>query len=264
MISLSKLTFEPTVLTRRDASGQIARQLREAITAGVWAPGERLPTEQELADTYDVARATAREALKLLSATGLVQSTRGGQGGTFVTAPDAEEVANQLGDAIRLWFRVGNVTVHHVDEAREALELIAVRLAALRRTPEDIDAIRRAVDAARDLEMDIDDWLDWDLAFHTAISRATKNPILELAMMSVHLSRPVTNTVFVELLGREQVLRQHLEILEAIEASDAEHAQAALKAHVHYLDEVRGQALAALSVEDMPLSQLPLDSGAEG
>lgn len=255
---MARPEFEPTALTRRDASGQIARQLREAITVGVWAPGERLPTEQELADTYDVARATAREALKLLSATGLVQSTRGGQGGTFVTVPDAEEIANQLGDAIRLWFRVGNVTVHNVDEAREVLETITVGLAARRRTEEDIEAIRRAVEAARDLDMDIYEWLDWDLAFHTAISRATKNPILELAMMAVHLSRPVTNTVFVHLLEREEVLQQHLEILEAISSSDEERARQALKAHVGYLDEVRRHALSALAVEDVSLSDLPL------
>lgn len=255
---MARPEFEPTALTRRDASGQIARQLREAITSGVWTPGERLPTEQELAETYDVARATAREALKLLSATGLVQSTRGGQGGTFVTVPDADEIAGQLGDAIRLWFRVGNVTMHNVDEAREALETIIAGLAAQRRTDDDLKAIRLAVDAARDLEMEIEEWLDWDISFHTAISRATKNPILELAMMAVHLIRPLTNKVFVEFLGRQEVLDQHIELAAAIEASDPERAREALRAHVRYLDEVRRDALAALAVEDVPLSDLPL------
>jgi len=253
--------FEPAELSRRDASGQIALQLRKAINDNVWEPGERLPTEKELADTFDVSRATAREALKLLSATGLVQSTRGGQGGTFVTVPDADQVATQLSDAIRLWFRVGNVTVHNVDEAREKLETMCVRLAAQHRTPEDLTAIRHAVDAARDLEMDIDQWLEWDLAFHTAISRATKNPILELAMMSVHLSRPATNTVFVNLLGREEVLQQHHEICEAIAASDSERAERALLTHVGYLNEVRRDALLALEVDDVPLSQLPFSPG---
>lgn len=251
--------FEPVALSRRDASGQIARQLREAISAGAWAPGEKLPTEQEFADTFDVSRATAREALKLLSATGLVQSTRGGQGGTFVTVPDAEDVATRLSEAIGLWYRVGNVTVHNVDEAREVLETICVDLAARRRTSEDISSIRRAVEAAHDLEMDIDEWLDLDLAFHTAISRATKNPILELAMMSVHLSRPATNTVFVNLLNRAQVLQQHMTLADAIENADPEAARNALKQHVAYLDKVRRDALSALDVADVALSQLPFD-----
>jgi GntR family transcriptional repressor for pyruvate dehydrogenase complex len=256
--------FQPSELSRRDASGQIAMQLRKAINENVWEPGERLPTEMELADTFDVSRATAREALKLLSATGLVQSTRGGQGGTFVTAPDADQVATQLSDAIRLWLRVGNVTVQDVDEAREKLETVCVALAAQHRTAEDLSAIRHAVDAARDLEMDIDEWLEWDLAFHTAISRATKNPILELAMMSVHLSRKATNTVFVHLLGRDEVLQQHLEIYEAIAAPDPERAERALLAHVGYLNDVRRDALLALEVDDVPLSQLPFVSHARG
>jgi GntR family transcriptional repressor for pyruvate dehydrogenase complex len=255
--------FQPSELSRRDASGQIAMQLRKAINENVWEPGERLPTEKELADTFDVSRATAREAIKLLSATGLVQSTRGGQGGTFVTAPDADQVAEQLSDSIRLWLRVGNVTVHDVDEAREKLETMCVALAAQHRNDEDLAAIRHAVDAARDLKMDIDEWLEWDLAFHTAISGATNNPILELAMMAVHLSRPATNTVFVNLLGRDEVLQQHYEISEAIAASDPERAQRALLAHVSYLNEVRRDALLALEVDDVPLSQLPFTSGAQ-
>jgi GntR family transcriptional repressor for pyruvate dehydrogenase complex len=255
--------FQPSELSRRDASGQIAMQLRKAINENVWEPGERLPTEKELADTFDVSRATAREAIKLLSATGLVQSTRGGQGGTFVTAPDADQVAEQVSDSIRLWLRVGNVTVHNVDEAREKLEMMCVALAAQHRNDEDLAAIRHAVDAARDLKMDIDEWLEWDLAFHTAISGATNNPILELAMMAVHLSRPATNTVFVNLLGRDEVLQQHYEISEAIAASDPERAQRALLAHVSYLNEVRRDALLALEVDDVPLSQLPFTSGAQ-
>lgn len=255
---MSRPSFEPVTLLRRDASGQIAKQLREAISAGVWAPGERLPTEQELADTFDVSRATAREALKLLSATGLVRSARGGQGGTFVSLPAAGQVATQLSEAIQLWYRAGNVTVQDVDEARQVLETICTGLAATRRTPQDIEDIQHAVSAAQDPAIGIDEWLDWDLAFHTAVSRAAKNPILELAMTSVHLSRPATNTVFVDLLDRRRVLDQHLAITQAIINADPDEARAALKNHVTYLDRVRRDALQSLQVDDVPVSQLPL------
>lgn len=250
--------FSPVALTRNDASGQIAAQLRTAINTGVWAPGERLPPEQELADSFAVSRATAREALKLLSASGLVTTLRGGQGGTFVTLPDADAVAEQLADSIRLWYRAGNVTVHNVDEARDVLETITVELAAQRRTADDIAAISAAVDAASDPQLTMDAWLDCDLAFHTAISRATGNPILELAMMSVHLSRPATNTVFVDLLSREKVLYQHRTIRDSIVAGSPERARAALHAHVSYLDEVRTEALTALAVDDVVVARLPL------
>lgn len=254
---MSTNAFVPSQLTRKDASGQIARQLRTAISGGVWQPGERLPSEQELGESFDVSRATAREALKLLSATGLVETQRGGAGGTFVAVPDYEQVAAQLSDSIRLWYRVGNVSLSDVDEARWVLEMHCVDLAARRRTDDDLLAIERPVEAARDFTMDIADWLDLDLEFHTAITKAAKNQILELAMMSVHLSRPATNTVFVELLGRETVMLQHEAIYLAIKAGDPEAARDAFQAHVSYLDEVRQQALTDLQVKDMTVSSLP-------
>jgi len=255
--AVSDREFVPEQLSRKDASGQIARQLRDAIANAVWQPGERLPTEQELGETFDVSRATAREALKLLSATGMVVTTRGGSGGSFVSVPDAEEVAEQLSDAIRLWYRVGNVSLSDVDEARWVLEMHCVDMAARRATSEDLEAIRRPVEASRDFEMDIADWLDLDLEFHTAVTKAAKNKILELSMMSVHLSRPATNTVFVELLGRETVMKQHEAIYLAIASKDPEAARDAFQAHVTYLDEVRQRALSNLNVVDMTVSSLP-------
>lgn len=250
-------SFVPTPLARRDASGQIARQLREAISAGTWSPGERLPSELELAGAFDVARATAREGLKLLSASGLVTTARGSNGGTFVSLPDADEVALQLSDAIQLWFRAGNVTVQDVDEARAILELQCVDLAARRRTAEDLEAILQPVERSRDHSMDMADWLDLDLEFHTAICRAAKNTILELAMTAVHLSRPATNSVFVHQLDRAAVTEQHLAIYEAIKASDPDSAAAAFTAHVNYLAHVRLTALENRSPSSIRVASLP-------
>jgi GntR family transcriptional repressor for pyruvate dehydrogenase complex len=249
--------FMPEELGRRDASGQIARQLRSAISSGVWTPGERLPSEQALADTFDVSRATAREGLKLLSASGLVTSARGSNGGTFVAIPNVDDIAEQLGDSIRLWYRAGNVSLHDVDEARWVLEMQCVDLAARRRTAEDLAAIKKPVEESRDFTMDITDWLDLDLEFHTAVSRAAKNKILELAMMSIHLSRPATNSVFVELLDRERVTNQHEAIYLAIEAGDPERAQTAFQNHVTYLDDTRRDALAEQDSSDVMVSSLP-------
>ncbi|WP_197060606.1 FadR/GntR family transcriptional regulator [Arthrobacter sp. L77] len=249
--------FAPTPLERRDASGQIARQLREAISLGTWSPGERLPSEQELAAAFDVARSTAREGLKLLSATGMVTTSRGSNGGTFVSLPDADEVAIQLGDAIRLWFRAGNVTVQDVDEARAILELQCVDLAARRRTTEDLEAILRPVERSRDYSMDIADWLDLDLEFHTAICRAAKNKILELAMTAVHLSRPATNSVFVDQLDRSTVTEQHYALYQAIEAGDPDAAARAFTAHVDYLAHVRLTALNDRSPSSITVASLP-------
>lgn len=253
---MERQVFEPTTLTRHDASGQIARQLRSAIADGVWEPGERLPSEQELAETFDVARGTAREALKLLSATGLVVSQRGAAGGTYVAVPKASEVADRLSEAIQLWYRVGNVSMHTVDEARSELEAICVAMAARRRTDKDVEAIRRPVDAALDFSMPITDWLEHDLAFHSAVSRAAHNEILELAMIAVHTSRPTTNNIYVDSLDRHKVWEQHDRIATAIAERDPAAAVAALHRHVGYLREVRDEVLGQLQVDDVVITEM--------
>lgn len=252
--------FKPEALSRRDASGQIATQLRAAINAGTWRPGERLPSEQDFAETFDVSRATAREALKLLAATGLVESVRGGQGGTFVTVPSANKVATQLGDAIRLWYRTGNVTLQQVREARQELETISVAYAAERRTDEDLRAIQATIDAARSPEISTQEWFDLDVAFHTAVSQATKNPILEFVMMAIHLTRPAIKTIVIDTLSRDTVLDQHQMITDAIAAQDPSRAVEALVKHVEYNSSVQDEALKQRQVEDLPLSLFPLES----
>ncbi|MEV7085811.1 FCD domain-containing protein [Streptomyces sp. NPDC093085] len=256
--------FTPVALTRRDASGQIAKQLRGAILAGQWEPGDRLPTELELAAAFDVSRGTAREALKLLYASGLTTSVRGSAGGTYVVVPAAEDVASRLSEAIMLWFRAGDVSVGEVDEARMALELQCVALAAERRTEEDLAAMAAPLARAQEPGLDMAAWLATDLEFHTAITRSSGNRILELAMTSVHLVRPLTNTVFVGLLDRDLVQAQHTALYEAIRARSPEDARARLHDHVGYLDEVRARALAERGVSEVPIASLLPEERPEG
>lgn len=236
--------FLPRPITVRSAAVQIADQLRAAIADGTWRPGDRLPSEHRLAEAYGVSRGTIREASRILAATHLVESTRGAAGGTFVTLPQADVVARQMGELIALWFRAGNVSVAEVNHARDVLERECVRLAALNRTEDDLAAIRRPVEDSRNTDLTSDEWLANDLEFHTAISKAARNHVLELAMTSVHLVRPKTNALLHRVLEREPVLQQHWKIYEAIRDRDPEGAVAAFTAHFDHLSEVQHRALA--------------------
>jgi DNA-binding GntR family transcriptional regulator len=80
--------------------------------------------------------------------------------------------------------------------------------------------------------------------------------VLELAMKAVHLVRPHTNTVLMELLDYGLIAAQHRAIYEGIEAGDAERAVAALRVHLGYLVENRDRALAERPAIDVPLAAL--------
>ena len=136
------------------------------------------------------------------------------------------------------------------------LETQVVGLAAQRRTPADLDAIAAALTHATEPGIDMQEWLGTDLEFHTAVTHAAGNRILELAMTSVHLVRPLTNTVFVDLLDRGAIQAQHTAIFDAIRDQDMDGARQRLVEHVEHLNDVRARALADRGSTDIPIASL--------
>ncbi|MFF1307829.1 FadR/GntR family transcriptional regulator [Streptomyces sp. NPDC058307] len=147
---------------------QAAERLREQITAGHWPVGTKLPGETTLAKELGVGRSTVREALRALAGAGLVQPRQGA--GVFVTATEAAED----------WpTRLRRAAVTDVYEVRMAVEVHAARLAASRRTPEDVTAMERALEGRRTASASSDAaFVDADIAFHAAVVAAAHNPVL--------------------------------------------------------------------------------------
>ena len=253
---MSKPVFEPRPIRTAGAAQQIADQIRESILSGTLAPGHRLPSEVELAEEYRVSRGTIRETMKLLAAAQLVQPARGATGGTFVRHPDPDVVAATVAETVALWFHSGSTTLAEVDAARAWIEEGCVRMASSVRSDVDLEAIHLAVEAMEPPPEAVDDVLAIDLDFHIAVSRAAHNAVLELSMKAVHLVRPHTNTVLMELMDYSRVAAQHRAIFEGIETRDAERAVAALRTHLAYLVEARDRALAERPAFEFPLAAL--------
>jgi GntR family transcriptional repressor for pyruvate dehydrogenase complex len=255
-----KPAFEPRPIRTAGAAQQIADQIRGSILSGSLAPGDRLPSEVELADEYGVSRGTIRETMKLLAGAQLVQPARGATGGTFVRHPDPDVLAATMGETLALWFQSGSTTLAEVDAARAWIEEGCVRLACSARDDADLAAVRRAVEALEPPPEAIDDILVGDLDFHSAVSRAAHNAVLELSMRAVHLVRPHTNTVLMELLDYTRIAAQHRAIYEGIAARDAAVAVAALREHLAYLEEARDRGLAERQAGSVPLAALGAES----
>lgn len=152
---------------RAPLADQAAELLMERIRAGEWTLGEKLPGETTLAPQLGVGRSTVREAIRQLAGRGVLASRQGA--GVFVTALDAPE------DWDSVLRRAGVVAVI---EARVAIETEAAALAASRRTPADLRAIRRAL-ADRDAHRsDIESHVDADTVFHRSIVAAAHNAVL--------------------------------------------------------------------------------------
>ncbi|PRA78848.1 FadR/GntR family transcriptional regulator [Microbacterium sp. MYb66] len=152
---------------REPLADQAAELLLDRIRSGEWGLGEKLPGETTLAPQLGVGRSTIREAIRQLAGRGVLASRQGA--GVFVTALDAPE------DWDAVLRRAGVVAVI---EARVAIETEAAALAAARRTPADLRAIRRALSERAEHRSDIESHVDADTVFHRAIVAAAHNPVL--------------------------------------------------------------------------------------
>ncbi|GAB2955685.1 FadR/GntR family transcriptional regulator [Nonomuraea fastidiosa] len=147
---------------------QATEHLREQITQGEWPVGTRLPGENALAKTLGVGRSTVREALRALAGAGLVQA-RQGSGVYVIAAEPAED-----------WpARLRRAAITDVYEVRAIVETQAARLAAQRRTEEDVAALEAAL-AARVRASEGDDaaFVAADIDLHAAVVAAARNPVL--------------------------------------------------------------------------------------
>jgi DNA-binding FadR family transcriptional regulator len=256
MAGPSERGFRPRPVRRTGAAAQIADQIRGAIRSGRLRAGARLPAEHELADEFEVSRGTVREAMKILSASQLVEANRGASGGTFIALPEPDAVAESLGETIELWFQAGNTSAAEVDQARLWIERGCMRVAAENRTEEGLQAIEQALEAGSDPAIDTDLFLAYDLEFHVAISRAAHNAVLELAMTAIHLARPRTNTLLIQVLEHQPVIDQHRVILAAIRAGDPDEAERAFAAHMAYMTSVQRDALENRDARDIAIGSI--------
>lgn len=204
----------------------ILRRLGELIGSGVLRPGDRLPSEQDLAQLFGVAPMTARGALQAMRARGILHTTRGRGAGTFV----ADDIRTRLlsGGAdlpTKAEFADFNVW-------REAISGESCALAAERVTSEDLAELR---DLAQHVDGDdcaVEEHRFADARLHARIAELSGSARLHAAELQIqdYLTRalaydgPRTNPNRIE-------AQRHDRILDAIACGDAEAARAALKAH---------------------------------
>ena len=231
------------VVRPQSLADETHRQLLLQLDTGLWRAGEKLPTEKALAESYGVSRPILREALARLKADGRIESRQGA--GAFVadrnkisafrigevrTSPLARNTPAQDADA-------ADTAEREMLELRQIVESGAAELAAARRTPEEIAAIRDAVAAMDRAIAARIDGSDVDDAFHNAIAAATHNAQLakfvEFLGAQFSASRKVTwdhagYSVGITELGQID----HHSILNAIVSGDASLAKDLAQSHV--------------------------------
>jgi len=217
-------------LERRKVYEQIAEQLLGQIGSRALRPGDALPPERELTESFRVGRSSIREALRMLESQGVIESANGG---TFVVAEAARPLLSSLRLVITLDEEAG---VHHLYELRRILESEAAALAAGRHGEahlEQMDAAIADMEGALADGRDGGRYIEADLRFHLAIAEATGNRLVFHTMQAV---RDVIRRALVEIVripqSPESAVVEHRAIRAAIAVGDAARARDEMRSHL--------------------------------
>ena len=225
-------SYQP--VERRKIYEQIADQLLGQIGRRRLRPGDTLPPERELTQTFSVGRSSIREALRMLESQGVI---RAASGGAFVVA----DASNPLESSLRLLFALDEQAgMPDLFELRRILECEAAALAAERRGTEHLAEMDTAIE-----EMAVslatsgrgDAFIEADLRFHLAIAGATGN---RLVVHGMHAVRDVLRRALVTVYhlpgSPENAVVEHRAIRAAVAGGDADDARREMRAHLERVE----------------------------
>ncbi len=212
------------VIKRSGLAAQVIEHLKMLIADGEYHVGQRLPAEGELSALLGVGRSTIREAMRVLANRGIVDVRHGE--GTFVIARAQIETFDE---------RLKKAALSDIYEARLLLELPLAELAAKRRRPRDVSAMRTALKrrAAAINAADVAGYMEADFAFHLAIAQAARNRALfDVYETFVRAARPIITSAVDAKYIRDENDPLHGELCEAIAKGDEIETRRLVQSHL--------------------------------
>lgn len=237
------IALEP--IRPKKISEEIVKQIKQLISSGELKPGDRIPSERELATMLGVSRPSVREAIMVLEAMGFLESRQGG--GTYVKALTEGSIMNPLAKLVE---KKDPELLRSLAEVRMGLESWSAYLAAQRATEADVEEMRRLYQIMQ-VEAEKGGWSpDVDAEFHYAITAASHNSLQMHVLDSIHSLFHATIQValmeFYQQEGHVQLLlAHHYDIMEAIAAHDPELARKKMMEHLGMVEEKMSQLLSA-------------------
>lgn len=209
----------------------VSEQIEKVILSGILKPGDRLPPERELRETFKIGRPTLREALRVLEQKGLVEIRIGAKGGAFVKKTGVEQIAAGL----LLLIRSNQVSLRHLYEFRESVEDTIAGLATERASEEDFDRLTGILEELHNLidasHMEaLDAFYDAESRLHIELAKITRNPIYQWVISAVNYN-------YSHLLPNEEhdlkrIYWEWCQIIKAMKRREVTKVQGMIKTHV--------------------------------
>lgn len=219
------------IIQRRKLYQEVLDRLMERIRSGEIAPGEQLPSERELMEHYGVGRPAVREALQAMERSGFVEIVHGER--ARVVAPTAERLIAQIATGAMHILRTQPDMLAHLKEARVFLETSTARMAAERATEEQIARLQLSIAQHRASMVNLEEFIERDMAFHREIADISGNPIFPSIVESMFRWANEYYQTLVRAPGAEELtLAEHQRIVDAIARHDGDAAVEAMRSHL--------------------------------
>lgn len=220
-------------IKRKTICDEIVDQFKQMIKNGELKPGEKLPSERELAKMFNVGRSSVREALQVLSSIGFVKKTAEG---SFINDNFS---LNHLDFTYSLLLNENDY--EQLYEARKVIEITIVELAAKKADVEDIDSLEEVLSDMSNKTADIEEYARLDAEFHLNIALASKNKVLyEFVSTISDLLRTQVTEKLTRIIGTrkdidiiQKTLQEHRNILEAIKNQNTKKAKECMYDHLN-------------------------------
>lgn len=210
-------------------SDKIIRQIKSLITSGQLNSGDKLPPERKLAEKFAVGRSQVRDAIRKLEFYGIVKTLP--QSGTVIAGLGIAALEGLITDVLN----IEESDFSSLVETRVLLEKNAAKFAALRRTPEDIIGIEKALQAYEQKVLNNEPAVEEDLMFHLRIAEASKNAVLK-SLMLIITPDIVNNFKEYKVCDDsgidDKVIEEHRLILDYIVSQDGDAASRAMERHL--------------------------------
>jgi GntR family transcriptional repressor for pyruvate dehydrogenase complex len=216
-----------TKTDNKELRNQIISKIRDHINYKNLEPGDKLPSERMLSEKFKVSRSAIRESIQTLEFYGIVESKP--QSGTFIANLGVTALNGMITEILSL----EEPDFKSLVETRILLELKTVRLAAQRRTEEQLEHMKRALEAYTEKILLGEDAVQEDLLFHLAIAKASGNSSLNTLMLII-TPEIITNFKKYHVCDDNQTfvgIEEHRAIYEAIKNKDVQGSKGLMKVH---------------------------------
>jgi GntR family transcriptional repressor for pyruvate dehydrogenase complex len=231
-------------------SQEIELKIEDTIRQKKLEPGQKLPSEKELCLMFGVSRTALREALRMLSARGLLNVRKGD--GVYVNNFSSTHASKPMNLYLELQFDKNYIM--HLVHVRQMIEPHIAMLTAKNRTEQDLNKLELNLEKFLDRNQDDQEITQLDVEFHTAITHASGNPLIPLIMDPLFSMLPKIKALIVSRLKKvksDNAPIYHQKIFDMIKKQDEKGAFDAITAHLEIAERDSLLLIKSMNDEDL-------------